>query len=147
MAKFVEFKKATLKDMMDYIKENAPKDKSWFKSVSFDTRKTKVSVPVLDGEGKPIMYQEKDKAGNPKFKDGKPVMRQKVKMVESADGEEKEVFNCDDTIKLDNSSFNENNKGGCCKGKKKKNKNDIRNKSRHSYLSMSTSDDKDPSVF
>ncbi len=93
MAKFVEFKKATLKDMMDYIKENAPKDKSWFKSVSFDTRKTKVSVPVLDGEGNPVMYQEKDKAGNPKFKDGKPVMRQKVKMVESADGEEKELFN------------------------------------------------------
>ena len=61
--------------------------------------------------------------------------------------EEKEGFNCDDTIKLDNSSFNENNKGGCCKGKKKKNKNDIRNKSRHSYLSMSVSDDKDPSVF
>ncbi len=61
--------------------------------------------------------------------------------------EEKEGFNCDDTIKLDNSSFNENKKGGCCKGKKKKNKNDIRNKSRHSYLSMSASDDKDPSVF
>ena len=61
--------------------------------------------------------------------------------------EEKEGFNCDDTIKLDNSSFSENNKGGCCKGKKKKNKNDIRNKSRHSYLSMSASDDKDPSVF
>lgn len=79
--------------MMDYIKENAPKDKSWFKSVSFDTRKTKVSIPVLDGKGNPVMYQEKDKASNPKFKDGKPIMRQKVKMVESADGEEIEVFN------------------------------------------------------
>ena len=93
MAEFVEFKKATLQDMVSYIEENAQKDKAWFKSVAYDTRKKKVAVPVLDKDGKPITYQEKDKAGNLKFKDGKPVIRQKMKMVETADGEEKAVFN------------------------------------------------------
>ena len=93
MAEFVEFKRATLQDMVSYIAENAPNDKAWFKSVAYDTRKKKVAVPVLDKDGNPITYQEKDKDGNPKVKNGKPVIRKKVKMVEIEDGEEKAVFN------------------------------------------------------
>ena len=64
--------------------------------------------------------------------------------------EEKEANISDVTIKLDSSAFSQNNKGGCCRGKKKENKNEIRNKRlflQQSNISSSLSEDKDSSVF
>ena len=64
--------------------------------------------------------------------------------------EEKESNASDDLIRLENSSLSGNNKGGCCRCKKKQNINDIRKKTlllRPSNISSSLSEDKDSSVF
>lgn len=94
MAKFIDFKKARANDLIDYIENNAPQDKAWFKQVAFDSRKKKTAIKQVDDNGEPIMYQVKKKNGEPKLdKFGKPVFRQKVKMVETNEGDAKAVFN------------------------------------------------------
>lgn len=88
-----EFKKLTLADMKEYIEENAPADKAWFKAVAFKERKEKEAVKVFNPDGTPVMYQVKAADGSLKFDDnGKPVMRQKVKMVEKKGGATNKVF-------------------------------------------------------
>lgn len=37
-SKKFEFKKITLQDMKEYIEENAPQDKAWFKKEAFDDK-------------------------------------------------------------------------------------------------------------
>lgn len=36
MAEKFDYKKITAQDIFDYISENAPEDKKWFKSVAYD---------------------------------------------------------------------------------------------------------------
>ena len=87
------FKKIKLEDMVKYIEENAPQDKEWFKTVAFEMRKKKVSVPVFNPDGSPCMYQVKDQNKQLKFdENGKPIMRQKVRFEEIEDSEETPVF-------------------------------------------------------
>ena len=96
MAEFTKanYKTISLQDMAEYIEANAPKDKAWFKAIAFEPRKKKVAVEVKDGEGNPVRYQVMTKEGKPKLdKRGNPVYRNKIKMIETADGEEKSVFN------------------------------------------------------
>ena len=90
----VDFKKITLEFMKQYIEENAPEDKAWFKEVAFEERKKKVAVPVFNPDGSPCMYQVRDKQKQLKFDNsGKPIMRQKVVFEEIEDSEKTSVFN------------------------------------------------------
>ena len=69
------------------------KQKKDFKKEAFPVKTKKVSKKLYSADGEPIMYQLKDKAGNPKFNDnGEPIMRQKIEMVEVAGGDSKPTF-------------------------------------------------------
>ena len=50
----ISFNKMTLQFMMDYIEENYPKDKPWFKSVAYDDVVPTMRVPKTVN-GQPIM--------------------------------------------------------------------------------------------
>lgn len=56
-----QFKKITMKMMMDYIATNAPADKAWFKSVALATTTKKQSVPLFNDDGTPLMKWSKKK--------------------------------------------------------------------------------------
>lgn len=89
----LDFEKLTAQQIYDYMTENATDEqKKKFKKAAFPARMQRASKKLFTADGQPIMYQLKDKDGNPKFKDGQPVMRQKIEMVELADGEEKPTF-------------------------------------------------------
>ena len=89
-----DFKKLKAEDIYTYMEENATaKQKKDFMKVAFPVRTKKVSQKIYDANGNAVMYQLKDKDNNPKFDDnGKPIMRQKIKMVEVADGDSKPTF-------------------------------------------------------
>ena len=90
----VDFKHIDLNFMADYIEENEPQDKAWFKSIAFDMRKTKKAVDKVDKDGKPIYKQAKDKNGNFKFNpDGSPKMIKAKEYIDVEDSEAKPVFN------------------------------------------------------
>lgn len=90
----LDFMTLTAKQLHDYMEEHATAEqKKAFKKAAFSSVKKKKAVVVLDDNGKPIMYQEKDKNGNLKYdENGKPIMRQKKRMVEIADSKETEQF-------------------------------------------------------
>lgn len=89
----LDFERLTAQQIYNYMNVNATDEqKKDFKKTAFPTRIQKTSKKLFTADGQPIMYQVKDKSGNPKLKDGKPVMRQKVEMVEVADGEKKPTF-------------------------------------------------------
>lgn len=46
---FENYNTITLKDMMEYIKENHPEDKSWFKSVSYSMKSIKDKEGNIQG--------------------------------------------------------------------------------------------------
>lgn len=82
MAKIVmDYRKIKAEDMKKFIEENHEADKKEFKAEAFTLRKPSVFVGVVDGEGKPVMYVDKN---------GK--MKQKRKAKETS-GEAKLVFN------------------------------------------------------
>lgn len=89
-----EFKSLKAEDIHDFMEEHAtPAQKKAFKKVAFPVKTEKISKKLYSADGEPIMYQLKDKNGNLKFDDeGKPVMRQKIKMVEVAGGNSKATF-------------------------------------------------------
>ena len=91
--KRLDFETLTAQQIYDFMTENATADqKKKFKETAFPARTQRTSKKLFTADGQPIMYQLKDKDGNPKFKDGKPVMRQRIEMVEVADGEAKPTF-------------------------------------------------------
>lgn len=94
MADKFDFKKLTAKQIYTYMEANATAEqKKAFKAETFPVVGKKTSKKLFDADGKPIMYQVKDKDGNPKVDDnGNPVMRQKVEMVAVADSEAKPTF-------------------------------------------------------
>lgn len=74
-------------------KDLTAEQKKEFYAVCHPAKTQKVASPVFDTEGKPIMIQVKDKAGNPKFKkDGSPMMRQKKEMKEKQGGTKKNPY-------------------------------------------------------
>ena len=89
-----DFKHLTAEQIYKFMEDNATaKQKKDFKKEAFPARTKKVSKKLFTADGEPIMYQLKDKAGNPKFDDnGEPIMRQKIEMVEVAGGETKATF-------------------------------------------------------
>lgn len=80
---FPEFNKITLQDMIDYIEENAPEDKAWFKEKAFDTRVAKRRVPVYNADGTPATKISK--------KTGKVIP--KTQMEDVPGGKKSSVFN------------------------------------------------------
>ena len=89
----LDFERLTAQQIYDYMMVNATDEqKKDFKETAFPTRIKKTSKKLFTADGQPILYQVKDKNGNPKLKDGKPVTRQKIEMVEVADGEKKPTF-------------------------------------------------------
>lgn len=89
----MDFKHIDIDFMADYIEKNAPQDKAWFKSVSYDMRKKKKAVDKIV-DGKPVYKQAKDKHGNYKFnEDGSPKMIKAKEYIEIEDSEAKPVFN------------------------------------------------------
>lgn len=90
----VDFKHIDTKFMRDYIEENAPQDKAWFKSVSMDMRKKKKAIDKVDADGKPIYKQAKDKNGNFKFNpDGSPKMIKAKEYIEIEDSTAEPIYN------------------------------------------------------
>ena len=89
-----DFKHLKAEEIYKFMEEHASaKQKKDFKKEAFPVKTKKVSKKLYSADGEPIMYQLKDKDNNPKFDDdGKPIMRQKIKMVEVADGESKATF-------------------------------------------------------
>lgn len=77
-----EFKTLTLEQMADYIEQNAPQDKRWFKEEAFEMRGKKTAVRQFDANGNPIMKIDKN---------GKA--KQVVKMVEIEGSAKAPVFN------------------------------------------------------
>ena len=92
--KKLDFEKLTAQQIYDYMTEHATAEqKKKFKEAAFPTRTKKVSKNLFSADGQPIMYQLKDKDGQPKFDaNGNPVMRQKIEMVEAAEGVSKPTF-------------------------------------------------------
>ena len=58
-ANAVDYKKITLAFMLDYIEENAPQDKAWFKKVAYDLRPEKQKVFLFNSDGSPKMKVNK----------------------------------------------------------------------------------------
>ncbi len=89
-----DFKHLKAEEIYKFMDENAtPAQKKAFKKEAFPVKTKKVSKKLYSADGEPIMYQLKDKAGNPKFNDnGEPIMRQKIEMVEVAGGDSKATF-------------------------------------------------------
>lgn len=89
-----DFKKLTAKQIYSYMEANAtPEQKKAFKDASFLLRAKKISEKVFKADGSPVMYQVKDKKGNPKFDEkGNPIMRQKIRMVVIEGGKEERSF-------------------------------------------------------
>lgn len=89
-----DFKHLKAEEIYKFMEENAtPAQKKAFKKEAFPVKTKKVSKKLYTADGEPIMYQLKDKNGNPKFNDnGEPIMRQKIEMVEVAGGESKASF-------------------------------------------------------
>ena len=53
--KTLDYKKATLEQMLDYIEENAPEDRKWFSSIAFkEVPAKRKRVYVKDENGNPI---------------------------------------------------------------------------------------------
>lgn len=89
----MDFKHIDIDFMADYIEKNAPQDKAWFKSVSYDMRKKKKAIDKMEN-GKPVYKQAKDKNGNYKVNpDGSPKMIKAKEYIEIEDSEAKPVFN------------------------------------------------------
>lgn len=89
----MDFKHIDIDFMADYIEKNAPQDKGWFKSVSYDMRKKKKAIDKKEN-GKPVYKQAKDKNGNLKFNaDGSPKMIKAKEYIEIEDSEAKPIFN------------------------------------------------------
>ena len=89
-----DFKHLKAEEIYKFMEEHASaKQKKDFKKEAFPVKTKKVSKKLYSADGEPIMYQLKDKAGNPKFNDnGEPIMRQKIEMVEVAGGDSKPTF-------------------------------------------------------
>ena len=89
-----DFKHLKAEEIYKFMEEHASaKQKKDFKKEAFPVKTKKVSKKLYSADGEPIMYQLKDKAGNPKFNDnGEPIMRQKTEMVEVAGGDSKPTF-------------------------------------------------------
>ena len=89
-----DFKNLKAEEIYKFMEEHASaKQKKDFKKEAFPVKTKKVSKKLYSADGEPIMYQLKDKAGNPKFNDnGEPIMRQKIEMVEVAGGDSKPTF-------------------------------------------------------
>ena len=89
-----DFKHLKAEDIYGYMEENASaKQKDDFLAVAFPLVAKKMAVKLFDTDGKPIMYQLKDKAGNLKYnEDGTPMMRQKTEMKEVKGGATEPVF-------------------------------------------------------
>lgn len=89
-----DFKHLKAEDIKAYMSENAtPKQKKDFMEVAFPAVPKKKAVKLFDEEGKPIMFQLKDKAGNLKYnEDGSPMMRQKTEMKAIKGGATERVF-------------------------------------------------------
>jgi hypothetical protein len=89
-----DFKKLTAEEIHSFMEEHATaQQKKDFKKEAFPAQPKKTSKKLYTADGEPIMYQLKDKDGNPKFNDkGEPIMRQKIEMVVVAGGETKATF-------------------------------------------------------
>ena len=89
-----EFDTLTAQQIKDYMDEHATAEqKKDFKKEAFVEKKEKVSKKVYSADGSPVMYRVMDKNGNPKNdKNGNPLMRQKIEMVEKQNGKISTVF-------------------------------------------------------
>lgn len=90
MAEKLDYKTIDAKTLRDFLdsKNLSVKRKKEFYAVCHPAKTKKVSSPVFDADGKPIMIQVKDKDGKPKFKkDGSPMLRQKKEMKPKQGGE------------------------------------------------------------
>ena len=89
-----EFDTLTAQQIKDYMDEHATAEqKKDFKKKAFVNKKEKVSKKVYSADGSPVMYRVMDKDGNPKNdKNGNPLMRQKIEMIERQDGKTSIVF-------------------------------------------------------
>lgn len=89
-----DFNHLTAEEIHDFMEEHAtPAQRKAFMKVAFPVKTKKISKKLFSANGEPIMYQLKDKDGNPKFNDkGEPIMRQKIEMVEIAGGDSKPTF-------------------------------------------------------
>ena len=80
--KKLDFEKLTAQQIYDYMTEHATAEqKKKFKEAAFPTRTKKVSKKLFSADGQPKF----DANGN-------PVMRQKIEMVEAAEGVSKPTF-------------------------------------------------------
>ena len=85
----LDYKKMTAKDIKDFLNEKnlSKEEKREFYKYTHPSVNQKLSKKVFDADGKPVMYQIKNKDKSLKYDtDGKPVMRQKIEMVEKQDG-------------------------------------------------------------
>ena len=91
----LDYKTMTAKDIKDFLDEKklTKAEKSEFYKITHPVVKQKISKKVFDADGNPVMYQIKNKDKSLKVDaNGKPVMRQKIEMVEKKDGTEKAQF-------------------------------------------------------
>lgn len=91
----IDYKTVNAKGIKDFLdgKKLTREEKKDFYAKTHPVVKQKVSKKVFDAEGKPVLYQVRNKDKSFKFdKDGKPVLRQKIEMVEKAGGNEKAQF-------------------------------------------------------
>ena len=91
----LDFTSLTAQQIHDLLEEKkiTKEQKQSFKKAAFVDKKEKVAVKIFANDGSPVMYQVKTADGSPKLdKNGNPVMRQKIEMVEKKDGKTKKVF-------------------------------------------------------
>lgn len=90
----VDFKHIDTDFMREYIEQNAPEDKAWFKSIAYDMRKKKKAIDKVDENGNFIYKQAKDKNGKLKFnEDGSPKMIKAKEYIDIEDSTAEPVYN------------------------------------------------------